>query len=50
MGCGQQESVDESLAVTVVQGGSWFRRRTMRNPGLPISVRGPFAVTFVQSD
>ena len=32
MGCGEQESVDESLAVTVVQCDSWFRERMMHHP------------------
>jgi hypothetical protein len=30
MGCGKPESVDESLAVTVVQCDSWFGKRDSR--------------------
>ncbi len=41
MGCGEQESVAESLAMTVVQCDSWFRKRTIRRPAPRISVRRP---------
>ena len=37
MGCGEQESLDESFAVTVVQYDLWFRKRTIRHPVPKIS-------------
>ncbi len=43
MGCGEQESVDERFAVTVVQCKPGLSKRRMRRPAPRISVRGHVA-------